>query len=412
MDVVGFCNGFARIAGPRCALASDTRPSGPMLRDAAAAALLQNGTDVHDLGVAPTPVLFYEARRLGAGVMVTASHNPLEWNGLKFSAGGRGIGAGELREVLSSAEPRVRPSGGQVRAQSGYAEAARRLVGPIGGRPDVVVDAGGGAAAGYAPGLLEGLGCGVTVINGEPGASSRGPDPTAGGLEGLVGECGGGAGFAFDLDGDRVVAVLEGEVQPPDATLGLCAAWALGRGHRRFVLSVDTSSAVESVIEEGGGSVSRAPVGEANVVGRMLREGAHAGGEGSSAGFVLPGFNLCRDGMLASAVIASMVGDGSAGGVLERMRGRFQARGKVPAGARLHGAVVAAVAGMMRGRYGAVDETDGARAEVGGGAWVLVRGSNTEDAVRVSAEAGSERGARAALSEAMGMAEEAHEGLR
>ena len=433
-----YCASFASATGDApCALARDTRPSGAALYDAAAAAILASGADVAGLGVAPTPVAFYEARRAGRGVVVTASHNPLEWNGLKFAVGGRGANAGEMSEIAAGANARGGGGGGKKaggkggaaeaaqpppafgalrEAESDYAEAAveaiSRTSGGGGPRGAAVVDAGGGAAAGVAPEILRRIGCDVQVVNAAPGESDRGPDPTAGSLPALEAACSSGnrAGFAFDLDGDRVVVVVPGEegggrprALSPDATLCLGVAAALEAGCRRFVLSIDTTGAAESLVLDAGGRVWRSRVGEANVVAEMDARGAEAGGEGSSAGFILRSFNGCRDGMLAAGLIAAAAGAGGgravAGAASRIMSGHAQARAKVPADSALHARILELADARIGGRFSESVAIDGVK-WIGEGSWVMARGSNTEDAVRVSAEARDADKARALLREA------------
>ncbi len=409
-DVIKFCGSFAGLSGGRCVTGRDTRPSGPMMERAAHAGLMEGGVDVYDMGVAPTPVVFREARRIGAGIVITSSHNPLEWNGLKFVIGGRGINESELplitgaygsgdavpgngsgdtaAEVAAAtvAEPGVRRS-----HASPYVEEAAEVIGEIGGSPRIAVDVGGGAAARVAPRLYEKIGCSVSVVNSEP--RSRGPDPTTDGLDGLVSlsRTRDSIGFAFDLDGDRLVIVADGAKQAPDATLGLGIAGALDMGYERFVLSADTSRGVEKLIESHGGTHTRAKVGEANVVEEMIRGGAQAGGEGSSGGFILPEFNHCRDGILAGGVIARMLQED--GGARFRevlgMLGRYHMiRTKIPAaGAGMRQRdMMERASKWLESECSEVQRLDGVRGIIDDDSWVLVRESNTEDAVRLSAE--------------------------
>lgn len=394
-DVMGFCDSFAALAGSECVLARDTRPSGRMVGDAAAASLMQNGIDVHDLGVSPTPVALRESRRIGAALCVTASHNPLEWNGLKFALWGRGVNARETDAIIRGRGRRGGGIGSYRAAGSSYADELAGLVGRVGGRPDVVVDVGGGAAAGIAPAILRGVGCRVRAINTAASGSSRGPDPTVGRLDDLAeGTRSADIGLALDLDGDRLVIVREGRKLSPDTTLALGVSWALGRGHSRFVLSQDTSAAVESIILEGGGSVTRSKVGEANVVEAMLKTGAQAGGEGSSGGFILPEFNLCRDGMLSGCIAASMLGGPELDAAVSLVESYHRIRDKVSIGTPRHGAALGRAAGWMERECSEVSYLDGVKGIAGDGDWILVRPSNTEDVVRVSAESGDPGRAR------------------
>lgn len=388
--VIEFTNSFAHlIKSGRCVIARDTRPSGPMIEEVATSSLLQNGIDVFTLGTAPTPVVFRESRRFGAGIVVTSSHNPLEWNGLKFIVEGRGIGQEQLSTIVTRQETRLGAVGEQSHIESRYVEQALSCIGEIPGRPEIALDLGGGAAAEAAPRLFERLGCRVRAINRSVADSSRGPDPTCDGLDDLARlSAESDIGFAFDLDGDRLVVAKDGARQTPDATLGLGIAKSLELGHRKFVLSIDTSMAVEGLIRERGGRVSRSGVGEANVVDAILKTGADAGGEGSSGGFILPEFNYCRDGILASGMIASMQDD-QITEVLEIMGRYHQLRDKVAVKSALHDRLVGELTRQMQTEFSETTTIDGIRGTVDERSWVLVRKSNTEDAVRISAESDS-----------------------
>ena len=160
----------------------------------------------------------------------------------------------------------------------------------------------------------------MQVLNEELSGCSRGPDPTSDELSDLFQASNNKEiGFAFDLDGDRLVVVREGKKQSPDVTLGLGVAKALELGYKNFVLSIDTSVSVEKFIKEKGGTVQRSKVGEANVIDLMLKTNAQAGGEGSSGGFILPEFNYCREGILTSGLIASMLGTSKFNEILNYM---------------------------------------------------------------------------------------------
>ena len=353
---------------------ADTRPTGPAIKRAVAAALAGAGAEARDVGTAPTPVIFRESRGR-AGVAVTSSHNPLEWNGIKIAIDGRAAGAG----AYSAGGARGDGRAGSVRPEPGACERyVRDAIQEAGsaGQARVCVDAGGGAAALTAPAVLEGMGCRVGIVR-----SSRGPDPASDPLDELASASGDAPGFAYDLDGDRLVAVLRGRRQPPDATLALGVARCVGEGAKKFVLSADTSMGVEEIVRGGGGSVRRSAVGEANVVGMMAEHGAEAGGEGSSGGFILPSFNGCRDGVLCSALISAMT-DAQIGEVLGVMSGYHLVRRAY--GAR--GADAGKLESWLRSESYDVSCGDGlaGRSE---DSWVLVRESNTEDVVRVSAEA-------------------------
>src|SRR5579872_6968 len=348
---------------------------------------MERGISVYNLGIVPTPVAFRESRRYGAGLIITSSHNPLEWNGLKFIIDGRGINEAELRLLLEEKKFSNGQIGSESEINSTYVREAVKLVGKVKGNPKIALDVGGGAAFQVAPLLLEKLGCKVRKINQIPGKSLRGPDPTADRLSGLVRlSKNADIGFAFDLDGDRLVVVKDGKKQTPDVTLGLGVAGALEKGYKKFVLSIDTSIAIEKFIKNEGGQVNRSKVGEANVVDLMLKTKSQAGGEGSSAGFILPKFNMCRDGILTSGFIASMIGTTNFSDIIKFMEGYHQVRTKVSVDSKLHKKTLQILLKKMKKESSQIITIDGIKSIIDEDSWVLVRQSNTEHIIRVSAE--------------------------
>lgn len=389
-DVLRFCNNFSTLVkSKKCIIAHDTRPTCSMIMETASAGLLQCGVDVYNLGMAPTPVAFREARKFGAGVIVTSSHNPIEWNGLKFIIDGRGINEDELKVLTTDQNTNKSTIGSETKTESEYVNDAANLIGKVSGSPKIVMDIGGGAAKNFAPALLEKIGCDVTTINQNLEQCSRGPDPTSDELKDLISKCKENIGFAFDLDGDRLVVVKDGKKLSPDVTMGLGAAKALELGYKKFVISIDTSVAVEKLILKNGGEVQRSKVGEANVIYLMLKTKSQAGGEGSSAGFILPEFNFCRDGILTSGLIASMLNSKNFGETLKFMESYCQIRDKLEIPSPLHDKTLENLEGKMSERFGQIIRMDGIKTIIDDNSWVLVRKSNTEDIIRVSAESTS-----------------------
>ncbi len=179
-DVLQFCNNFSSlIKSQKCVIGKDTRPSGSMMKDTASAALMKNGIDVFNLETVPTPVVFREARKYGAGLVISSSHNPINWNGMKFIIEGRGINEGELPQIIEQQEILKSKIGTEQDISSSYIDDAEKIIGNIENQPEIVVDIGGGAAKGFAPDLLKKIGCKVQVINEELSGCSRGPDPTS-----------------------------------------------------------------------------------------------------------------------------------------------------------------------------------------------------------------------------------------
>ncbi len=387
-EVLGFCNNFCSlIKSQKCVIGKDTRPSGQMIKETASAAIRQNGVNVFDLGTAPTPVVFHESRKFGAGVIITSSHNPIQWNGLKFIIDGRGVNERELPNILESKEFPKSSIGSEEKIESSYIEDAKKMIGNVKTPPKIAVDIGGGAAKEFAPNLLRELGCSVEVVNPDLLGSTRGPDPTADSLTDLVqSSLTQDIGFAFDLDGDRLVVVRNGKKQTPDVTLGLGVAKSLDLGYKNFVLSIDTSVSIEKFIKDNGGTVQRSKVGEANVIDLMIRTKAQAGGEGSSAGFILPEFNYCRDGILTGGLIASMLEDIKFNEVLSFMEQYVQLREKTNVDSSFHDKVINRVTDKLKTNYSEIITLDGIKGVIDEDSWVLIRKSNTEDTIRISAE--------------------------
>ena len=386
-DVLRFCNNFsALVKSKNCVIAHDTRPSSSIIVETASAALMQCGINVYNLGMVPTPVIFRESRKYEAGIIVTSSHNPIEWNGLKFIVNGRGINEQELKTIVNDQDSSKSVIGVESKIESKYIDEAVNLIGKVSGTPKVVVDIGGGAAKNVAPTLLEKLGCQVKIINENLDKCSRGPDPTSDDLKDLISNCNGSIGFAFDLDGDRLVVVKDGKKLSPDVTLGLGIAKALELGYKKFVLSIDSSVSVEKFILENGGEVQRSKVGEANVIDLMLKTKSQAGGEGSSGGFILPEFNYCRDGILTSGLIVSMLEKKNFEDILQLMEKYHQVREKISIESKLHDKTLEKLQEKMSKRFGKIITMDGIKAIIDDESWVLVRKSNTEDIIRISAE--------------------------
>ena len=413
-EVLEFCNNFSSlIKSQKCVIGRDTRPTGIMVKETAGAALRQNGINVYDLGMAPTPVVFHESQKYGSGIVVTSSHNPIEWNGLKFIIEGRGINESELPQILEHQEYKKSSIGTEDKIESSYLDDAKKIIGNIKNTPKIAVDIGGGAARDFAPKLLEELGCSVQVINPDLDGCSRGPDPTSDNLTDLVSASADkDIGFAFDLDGDRLVVVKNGKKQSPDVTLGLGIAKALDLGYKKFVLSIDTSVSIEKFISENGGTTQRSKVGEANVIDLMIKTQAQAGGEGSSAGFILPEFNFCREGILTSGLIASMLEDSKFNEVLNFMENYIQIREKTNVDSSYHDKVIEKVSSKLNTKYSEVVTLDGIKGIIDENSWVLIRKSNTEDIIRISAESNDSDKCKTIVKETTQLVNQCYEEIR
>ncbi len=384
-NVLEFCNNFSTlIESGKCVVGRDTRPTGKIILDNVCTALTQNGIDIYNLGMVPTPVVFREARRYGAGIMVTSSHNPIEWNGLKFILEGRGINEDELAIVKTKQIIKKEKFGKETLIESDYITEAAKIIGSVKNNPEVVVDVGGGAAKNTVPELLSKIGCTVKTINNDLDSSTSGPDPTTDSLSDLIKNTE-KIGFAFDLDSDRMVIVSNKKKRSPDLTLGLGIVKAMQLGYKKFVLSVDSSIGIEKYIIAHGGEIWRSKVGEANVMQQILANNADAGGEGSSGGFILPEFTMCRDGILTSGLVASMLEQKEFQNAINIFKKYFQSRTKISIPVQYHDKAIERLKEKLCEHY-ELDLLDGIKIKINSDSWALIRRSNTEDVIRLSLE--------------------------
>ena len=378
----------------------DTRPSSEPLLKAVVDALAGVGCVVHRLGLVTTPEIFRYVRVSGmdGGVMVTASHNPPEWNGLKFiMKDGTGIGEEELLAIRQS-HPTL--SSGRVEpASSPYYDNILQRVGLDSGiGVKVGLDLGGGSATKFATQLFEMMGAEVHAINMRAGAFNRRMDPTEDPLEQLSREvilhrC--DVGFAFDGDGDRLVVMdAEGNKLPPDTIFALMALGTV-KEKDTVVMSVDTSSAVADIVRSNGGKVVLAPVGEANVVRTVLETKSSLGGEGSSGGVIFPDFSYCRDGLLAAALLVRSLRRSALKDIVGELPSYSLERLKMEADRPSFERGLE----LIRREHPDSITLDGVRIN-GSRGWILFRPSRTEDAVRISVEARDAKELPAAVDEA------------
>lgn len=392
--------------GTVVALARDSRQSGPAFAAAASEALATSGVDVVDLGMVPTPTaqMAVEVNRLAGGIVVTASHNPVEWNALKFMGpGGRFLTRSEAAEFFALVDggtsAGAAPTAGTVSRDGG---AVKRHLERLFGLPwldlskvkqrrfTVALDCVRGAGATVMPELLEVLGCTVHAINLEPdGRFPREPEPTPEHLVEFgefVRKSGADIGIAVDPDVDRC-AIVDEKGQPigEDYTLAFAVRAVLARKKGPVVTNLSTSQVVDDAALGFGSAVERAPVGEANVVERMAAAGAVVGGEGNG-GVILPDVHLGRDAPVAATLALVLLADrGVPVSAIVNSSPRYAiVKAKV---ARPDGSLEPWYAALRERVPGAVlDRQDGLRLATAD-RWIHVRPSGTEPVVRIIAEA-------------------------
>ena len=384
---------------PSCVVARDSRESGKIISDVVVGCLLEQGINVYDLGIAPTPVLFRESRKYSGSIMITASHNPLEWNGLKLLVKGRGLFEKELDDVLKNTVNTYKSAGKYYDLNSSYFNDLINYI-PINNnnRNDdfkIGLDFGGGATCGYVNRLFQIYNIKYLSINDRFGFSSRGPDPTSNPLNELreivkLNKL--NFGFAFDLDGDRLVIVnSKGESLSPDLTLLLCVSGAIQNQLKKFVISLDSSIAIEKYIKEYGAKVFYSKVGEANVIKKITEVNGDSGGEGSSGGFIMPSFTYCRDALLASIIVCSLdqkiIDD-----CLQLASNYIQIRTKLPIKPEIKlNDLLEKISSVLAPSSTQVISEDGFKFIFDENSWTLVRPSNTEHVLRISLESEKDR---------------------
>ena len=299
-------------------VARDTRVSGKMLEDALVSGLLSTGTTVLLADIVPTPVLAYSVKALGAdiGFMLTASHNPPQYNGIKVfnseSLSYTDIDQEVVEKIVAEGtyamvDWRSLGKTTPIEASTIYLSAVQKVV-TLKKRWNVVVDPGCGAAFSVGPQMLKAIGCKVTSLNAQPDGyfPARKSEPTAESLQDLaktVKTLHADIGVAFDGDADRVAFVDENGVFVNfDRSLAAYGAYTLkGSGGGLMVTNVEASMCVEKMAEKYGGKVIRTRVGDIYVSEAIKRDGAVFGGEPCGA-WVHPQIHLCPDGPLSAAL--------------------------------------------------------------------------------------------------------------
>ncbi|MBE0536368.1 MAG: phosphoglucosamine mutase [Phycisphaerae bacterium] len=382
----------------------DSRPSGEMLFAAVAAGLSATGIDVVDLGLVTTPGVGIMLRHLGCsgGMVITASHNPIEYNGLKLLLG-NGIAppsalAEQIRALYFDMELERVDSlkCGRIAASDQTDEVHIEKVMAIvhsekirARRFKVVLDSVNGAGGRVGIRLLEQLGCQVVPMNCEPtGLFAHTPEPTAENLTDLckqVVQCGADVGFAQDPDADRLAIVDEnGRYIGEEYTLALAARHVFGHGPGKAAANLSTSRMIDDLAAAMGGKVIRTPVGEANVAEAMIKHACVIGGEGNG-GVIDLRVGPIRDSLVAMALVLQLQADtGKSIGQLVNEIGAYHVvKTKFTADAAQARLIIAKFGEQFGDAI--VDKSDGCRFDFADG-WVHLRTSNTEPIMRAIVE--------------------------
>jgi phosphomannomutase len=386
-----------------------------MLASAVASGLCAVGVDVIDLGLVTTPCVGIMLRELGCdgGIVITASHNPIPYNGIKLL-----LANGMAPPPETAAEIRTRyfqkqfslvssPACGKVttnqdadRVHIDKVLAVVEAQQIVRRKYNIVLDSINGAGARITKKLLAQLGCQVVAINDEPnGLFAHEPEPTAANLGGLcerVKEEKADIGFAQDPDADRLAVVDENGVYiGEEYTLALAAKYVYSKGKGSAAANLSTSRMIDDVAAAATGEVIRTPVGEANVAQAMLEHNCVIGGEGNG-GVIDLRVGPIRDSLVAIALILQLMAETgkSVGQLVEEIGSYSMHKEKFAADS----AQAARIIEMAKDKFAgaALNTSDGCRFDLDDG-WIHLRTSNTEPVMRAIVEARDDSAAQGYL---------------
>jgi phosphomannomutase/phosphoglucomutase len=383
------------------AIATDTRKSRDMIRSAVVSGLMSVGSNVIDLGVTPTPAMqhFVGTHDAAGGVMITASHNPPQFNGIKcVGPTGRELTRQDEETIESLYSGEMGCSGwDSVGTMVPYASATDDYVDAVIKHVDAdairnagltaIMDCANGAAFRSAPLLLRKLGVRTITLNEDPyGCLGRPSEPTEENLKdltALVKSTKADLGIAHDGDADRTAFIADGgRFVGGDEGLSIMAKYALSKNKGTVVTPVSSSSMVDDVVKAAGGTMIRTAVGTPTVTKVMLDSNAVFGGE--EGGMIFPEHQLCRDGaMTVAKMLECIVMKGALTEQIGKLPAYHIIKRKIDCPDCLKGALLE----FLRGTYknAKVDTTDGLKLIYNDG-WVLARPSGTEPKFRIYSE--------------------------
>ena len=406
-----FAYSFGTVYGGSVVVGRDSRKSGEPLLHAVISGLNKAGVDVITIGLASTPTveMAVVAKNASGGIIITASHNPEEWNGLKF-LGSDGVflnsseGAKIFEMYKSTGDIRGTSPAGQLYEWEGANEHHVKSVLSLNminserissQKFKVCLDTVNGAGGSICADILENLGCEVHAINTEPsGIFPHGAEPVPENIQDLcklVKEHSADIGFAVDPDVDRLSIVNEhGEAIGEEYTLALAIDYLMEKTTKVAACNLSTSRMNDDVAARHGGIVYRAPVGEINVIQKMREVGAGIGGEGNG-GVILPSLHYGRDAVLGIALILQLMAE--KGKIISTFTGSIprysMIKEKIDIAER--GSWIEPLKKSFAGET--MDFQDGVKI-LFENSWVHVRESNTEPIVRIIAEAPTENDAK------------------
>ena len=377
----------------------DTRTTNQMLDQAICAGLLESGVDVVKIGMVPTPLVGYATEKLDAdaGIMLTASHNPSQYNGIKlWNKNGMAYTQAQERKIeeIYANRDYISVSWENVGKLSVNEEIKGQYIDDLVDMVDikkglkVVVDCASGAGSEISPLVFRKAGCEVTTLNSQPDGffPGRNPEPNAENLQTLmktVVAIGADLGIAHDGDADRMITVDEkGNISPFDSLLALISKEFEGD----IVTTVDAGLCMDESVK---GEILRTPVGDVNVAEVIIERDAAFGGEPSGT-WLHPDFCMCPDGILSGLRMAEIVSrDGKLSELLAQIPQYPNIREKITCSKEAKVKVMENMEDLLRDAFDDivdVNSLDGVRLTFSDDSWVLVRPSGTEDYIRITLE--------------------------
>ena len=417
---VRLASAFATYMGEgRICLCEDARPSGKMVRSAVISALIASGCEPVDLGICPAPAMQFEIRHSGAagGIVISAGHNPEEWNALRFVRSDgmyfNELQGEEILDIYHQGEfhkadwESLKPLRTDRNAKKRHIDAVlaavdTKRIKKAGLR--VALDTCNGACCREAKALLDALGCSRAALNDDPGEPfPHDPEPNEYNMRPLaavVAATGFDAGFMFDTAGERLALVADGgRPLSEEQTIALCADFALEKHRGPIVTNVCTTRALDDLAKKYKVKIIRTSVGQGYVAETAMKFGAAAAGEGSG-GVVVPRVHYAFDALATMAFVLDGLArrKSSLSAAAAALPKYFMLKDKVELDYTAIYRVIRKARRFLRKTSGAtrLDMTDGMKMEWDS-SWLHIRPSNTESMVRIIAEARTERRARELL---------------
>ena len=377
----------------------DTRTTNKMLDQAICAGLLESGVDVIKIGMVPTPLVGYATEKLDAdaGIMLTASHNPSPYNGIKlWNKNGMAYTSEQEAKIeeIYAEKSYISVSWDKIGKLSVNEQIKGQYVDDLVNMVDikeglkVVIDCASGAGSEISPLVFRKAGCEVTTLNSQPDGffPGRNPEPNAENLQNLmktVVAIGADLGIAHDGDADRMITVDEnGNISPFDSLLALISKEFDGD----VVTTVDAGLCMDESVK---GKVFRTPVGDVNVAEVIIEKNAAFGGEPSGT-WLHPDFCMCPDGILSGLRMAELVSKkGKLSDLLDEIPSYPNIREKITCSKEAKIRVMENMEELLKSEFDDISEInsiDGVRLTFTDDSWVLVRPSGTEDYVRITLE--------------------------